>query len=196
MQTPHACGGAFRDLWVFDRDAYAAHLSRLTDEDRQSRFRHAIDDGRLADHAAVALSGRTHVIGWFADATLRAAAEVTLSPDGDTAEAAFEVEEDWRGRGVGSELVRRTLLWARNRGASRVVIHTTRRNIAMLKAATRQGAAFAFDLSEAEGVVAPPLPTLRSHMEEAAMAQSGRWQWMFAAMARRLPWLRAGLGKA
>jgi GNAT superfamily N-acetyltransferase len=195
MQTPHACGGAFRDLWIFDRDAYAAHLSRLTDEDRQSRFRHAISDDRLLDHAGSALSGRTHVIGWFADATLRAAAEVTLSPDGATAEAAFEVEEDWRGRGVGSELVRRTLLWARNRGVKRVVIHTTRRNVAMLKAATRQGAAFEFDLSEAEGIVAPPGPTLRSHMEEAALAQSGRWQWMFAAMARRLPWLPASPGK-
>lgn len=190
MHDAKTDNGAFRALWAFDRDAYAAHLARLTPEDRQSRFRHAISDGRLAHHAAAALIGRTHVIGWFVDGTMRAAAEVTLSPDGSTAEAAFEVEADWRGGGVGSELVRRTLLWARNRGARRLIVHTTRRNIAMLHAATRHGARFEFDLAEADGVVEASGPSLLSHFEEARLAEEGVWRWICAALWRRCPWLR------
>ena len=57
--------------------------------------------------------------GFFVTATLRGAAE--LRPIGapfvrSEAEAAFSVETDWQSHGVGSALLERTLLTARNRG--------------------------------------------------------------------------------
>ncbi|PIP96436.1 MAG: hypothetical protein COW75_10830 [Rhodobacterales bacterium CG18_big_fil_WC_8_21_14_2_50_71_9] len=165
--------GAFRILWSFDRPLYAAHLRRLSPEDRRARFHHAVSDGWIDAHAAGALDGRGKVLGWFHDDTLRAAAEVALTRDGAAAEAAFDVEDAWRGWGVGSQLVARVLLWARNRGARRLLVHTTRGNVAMLRAATRNGAQFEFDLSEADGVIEAEGPTLRSHMEEARLAQEG-----------------------
>lgn len=165
--------GAFRVLWSFDRALYAAHLKRLSAEDRRARFHHAVSDGWIDDHAAKALDGRGKVLGWFFEDELRAAAEVALTADGAAAEAAFDVEDRWRGWGVGSQLVARVLLWARSRGARRLLIHTTRGNVAMLRAATRNGARFEFDLAEAEGVIEADGPTLRSHMEEARLAQEG-----------------------
>ncbi len=165
--------GAFRALWSFDRALYADHLRRLSPEDRRSRFHHGVSDAWIDGHAAAALDGRGKVLGWFHEDILRAAAEVTLTGDGGAAEAAFDVEDAWRGWGVGSQLVARVLLWARNRGARRLLIHTTRGNVAMLRAARRNGAAFEFDLSEADGVIEADGPTLRSHMEEARLAQEG-----------------------
>jgi len=165
--------GAFRALWGFDRALYAAHLKRLSPEDRRSRFHHAVSDAWIDEHARTSLDGRGKVLGWFFEDTLRAAAEAALTGDGAAAEAAFDVEDPWRGWGVGSQLVARMLLWARNRGARRLLIHTTRGNVAMLRAATHNGARFEFDLSEADCVIEADGPTLRSHMEEARLAQEG-----------------------
>lgn len=160
-------GGEFRPLWSFDAADYLAHLRRLSPEDRRSRFQAEVSDTALEDHVAEALRGRSRVIGWWHDSQLRGAAEVWLSKDGASAEGAFEVEERFRGRGVGSSLVGAALLWARNRGARRLVIHTSRRNVPMLRAAAHYDAAFEFDLSEVEGAIRAHAPTMLSHAEEA-----------------------------
>lgn len=165
-------GGAFGPVFPFERGEYLAHLRRLSPEDRRSRFHALVDDAALGRHAAQALSGRGRVIGWRSDDVLRAAAEVALAPGGETVESAFEVEEGFRGKGVGTALVGAALLWARNRGARRLIVHTTRRNVPMLRAARRHDAAFEFDLSDAEGVIAAHAPSLRSHMVEAAAVQA------------------------
>lgn len=180
--------GAFRALWAFDRAAYLAHLLRLDAADRVSRFQYAATDAQIARHVDEFLKGGGHVIGWFIGGELRGAAEVALLRDHGAAEAAFEVEPAWRGRGVGAELVSRALLWARNRGAVRLLIHTTRRNTAMLKAATQRGAVFEFDLSEADGVIVAPRASWRSHLREAMFEERGVLRW---AMDRtRANWLR------
>ncbi|MFN3615021.1 MAG: GNAT family N-acetyltransferase [Rubrimonas sp.] len=165
-------GGDFRPLWWFDRADYLGHLHRLSLRDRRSRFHAEISDDGLAAHADNALRGRARVIGWWKDGVLRGAAELALSHDGASAEGAFEVEEPFRGRGVGSALVGAALLWARNRGARRLLIHTSRRNVPMLKAAARYDAAFEFDLADAEGVIRAHAPTMFSHAQEALEVES------------------------
>lgn len=177
--------GAFRPLFGLDRAEYAAHLRRLSPEDRRSRFHQDVSDARIDAHAAAALRGPGRVIGWFHDDILRAAAEVALSRDGASAEAAFEVEAPFRGRGVGSALVGAALLWARNRAARRMIVHTTRRNVPMLKAAAHHGAAFEFDLSEADGVIAAHAPSLRSHVEEALASDLALVRWAWGRAVRR-----------
>ncbi len=185
-------GGAYRALWTFDHEAYLAHLLRLTPEDRRSRFQYPATDAQIEKHVAEFLGGGGHVIGWFVDGELRGAAEVMIFPDGRTAEAAFEVEADWRGRGVGAELVARSLLWARNRGVATLLIHTTRRNTAMLKAAKQSGARFEFDLSDAEGVIDAPRPSWTSHLREAVFEEEGLRRWFHDRIWRRisLAWRR------
>lgn len=178
--------GAFRALWTFDHDAYLAHLLRLTPADRLSRFQYAATDEQIARHVDEFLKGGGHVIGWFIDGELRGAAEVALLRDPTLAEAAFEVEPEWRGSGVGAELVGRALLWARNRGARRLLIHTTRRNTAMLKAATQRGAVFEFDLSEADGVIEAPKASWRSHLREFRAEEHGVLRWLVGVIQSRL----------
>lgn len=188
-------GGAFRPLLWFDADAYGAHLRRLDPADRRSRFHHAVSDAQIEAHARQALRGPGRVLGWFHDGVLRGAAEVALSRGGQSAEGAFEVEAPFRGRGVGSALVGAALLWSRNRGARRLLVHTTRGNVPMLRAARRHDAAFAFDLSEADGVIEAHAPTLRSHLDEllaveaawlgwARQHATARWRALAAALAR------------
>ncbi len=186
--------GAYRALWAFDRDDYAAHLKRLTVEDRRSRFQYPATDEQIERHVDEFLSGGGHVIGWFCEGGLRAAAEVAIFPDGVTAEAAFEVEPEWRGRGVGAELVNRALLWARNRGVRHLLIHTLRSNTAMLKAAKKRGAVFEFDLADADGVIETPKASWRSYLREARFEEQGVLRWLRDSLARRLSFLRRRAG--
>lgn len=186
--------GAYRALWTFDREDYEAHLKRLTPEDRRSRFQYAASDAQIMAHVETFLKGGGHVIGWFVDGELRGAAEVAIAPDGVNAEAAFEVEEAWRGRGVGAELVNRALLWARNRGVKRLLIHTTRTNTAMLKAAKQRGAVFEFDLAEAEGVIEAPKASWRSHLREVRFEEEGVMRWLWDRTIRRLRGARSAVG--
>jgi GNAT superfamily N-acetyltransferase len=178
-------GGLFRPLLPFDRAAYAAHLRRLSPEDRRSRFHADLGDAAVERHAAKALAGPGRVMGWFENGALRGAAEVALSRGGLSAEAAFEVEEAWRGRGVGTALVGAALLWARNRGARRLIVHTTRRNLPMLRAAQAHGAAFEFDLADAEGAIEAHAPDLRSHLDELLAIHAAWRDWTVEAAGRR-----------
>ena len=183
-------GGVFRDLYAMDHVHYAAHLKRLSPEDRASRFHVAVNDARITQHARAAMTSSARVLGWFERGQLRAAAEKHLSADGQSVEAAFEVEADFRNRGVGTELVARTLLWARNRGARRVLIQTGRRNLPMLRAAQKNGAAFEFDLAEADGVIEAARPSVASHLREAMQNAEGALRWFTdAARLRFTPFL-------
>jgi GNAT superfamily N-acetyltransferase len=185
MPANHADNGAYRALWTYDRDDFAVHLKRLSPEDRRSRFQYPATDAQIDEHVEAFLHGGGHVIGWFCEGVLRAAAEVMILPDGVQAEAAFEVEADWRGRGVGAQLVNRALLWARNRGVRRLLIHTTRRNTAMLKAAVKRGATFEFDLGDADGVIETRGPSWRSLAREAVFEEQGVVRWLRDSAARR-----------
>lgn len=183
--------GAFRALWDFDRDDYEAHLKRLTPADRRSRFQYPASDAQLDAHVDKFLKGGGHVIGWFCDGELRAAAEVAIFEDHETAEAAFEVEADWRGRGVCAELVNRALLWARNRGVKRLFIHTSRQNTAMLRAAKQHGATFEFDLTDADGIITAPRASWRSYLREARFEEQGVLRWARDSLRR---WLYGARG--
>jgi RimJ/RimL family protein N-acetyltransferase len=189
--------GAYRALWDFDRHDYAAHLKRLTPADRRSRFQYPASDAQIDEHVAKFIDGGGHVIGWFIDGELRAAAEVAIFEDHMTAEAAFEVEAPWRGRGVCAELVNRALLWARNRGVKRLYIHTTRQNTAMLRAAKQHGAVFEFDLTDAEGFITAPRASWRSYLREARFEEQGFARWLRDSLRRWLVGDRAsGAGGA
>lgn len=178
--------GAYRALWAFDTHDYESHLKRLTPEDRRSRFQFPITDAQIDEHVAHFLEGGGHVIGWYIDGELRGAAEVAIFEDGKTAEAAFEVEGPWRGQGVGRELVNRALLWARNRGVETLLIHTTRQNTAMLRAAKRSGATFEFDLADADGFITAPHANWRSYLREARFEEQGVIRWLGEILWKRL----------
>ena len=111
-------GGVIRKLWINETDAYRDHLLRLDRDSRYRRFSGTVSDEFIARHAATANETGVVVYGFFVDGVLRGAAE--LRPLGSMfsheGEAAFSIEQPWQSHGVGTMLLERTLLSARNRG--------------------------------------------------------------------------------
>ncbi len=108
------------------------------------------------------------VHGFFVDGTLRGAAE--LRPiDGrlsKQAEAAFSVEKDWQSHGVGSALLERTLLTARNRGVAHLHMACLSDNRRMQQLARKFDAELTFDFGSVVGEVESPHPTPLSVVRE------------------------------
>jgi GNAT superfamily N-acetyltransferase len=98
------------------------HLLRLAPEDRYLRFTGLCDDATVARHADGLDKFRAVVVAWIEDGELRGAAELLrFDPPGAThAELAVTVEKDWQDKGIGTELLRRALTIARNRGLDRI----------------------------------------------------------------------------
>ena len=120
--------GIVRKLWGSDAEAYGDHLLRLDAASRRNRFGGCVADDFIRRHAAGAFEPENVIYGFLADGILRGAAELRpLGPNAGRAEAAFSIERSWQSHGVGTELLERTLLAARNRGISNCTSPASRR---------------------------------------------------------------------
>jgi len=166
-------GGTIRKLWIGETDAYRDHLLRLDRESRHRRFSGALSDEVIARHAATIEQSGVVVHGFFVDGVLRGVAE--LRHEGSLfshqAEAAFSIEKPWQSHGVGTELLDRTLLTARNRGITHLRMNCLPENQRMQQLARKFDAEFSFDFGSVIGEVDPPRSTMLSLMRE-AMADS------------------------
>jgi GNAT superfamily N-acetyltransferase len=169
MQEPLPEGAAIRKLWVGEADAYRDHLLRLDPESRHRRFSGGVSDEFIARHAATAVEPGVVVHGFFVDGALRGAAELRPYGLGPTraGEAAFSVEQPWQSQGVGSVLLERTLLSARNRGVKSLHMHCLAENRRMQQLARKFEADLHFDFGSVVGEVDPPRYTALSLMREA-----------------------------
>ena len=162
-------GGTIRKLWIGETDAYRDHLLRLDHESRHRRFSGAVSDEVIARHAATAKGLDVVVYGFFVDGVLRGAAELrqTGSLFSHEAEAAFSIEQPWQSHGVGTGLLERTLLTARNRGIKALRMDCLAENHRMQQLARKFDAEFSFDFGSVVGEVDPPRSTMLSLMREA-----------------------------
>ncbi len=186
MHEPLPGGGTVRKIWVGETDAYRDHLLRLDRESRNTRFSGAVSDDFIARHAATASDFGVVVHGFFVDGVLRGAAE--LRPLGTLfkheAEAAFSIERDWQSHGVGTVLLERTLLSARNRGIKLLRMDCLAANRRMQQLARKFEAEFTFDFGSVVGQVDPPRSTPLSLMREAMADAHGVTAAMFDAQAK------------
>ena len=168
MQEPLPDGGTIRKLWIGETDAYRDHLLRLDHESRHRRFSGTVSDEFIARHAATAGDIGVVVHGFFVDGVLRGAAE--LRPNSAAfaheAEAAFSIEQPWQSHGVGTGLLERTLLSARNRGIKSLRMDCLADNQRMQQLARKFDAEFSFDFGSVTGEVDPPRSTLLSLLRE------------------------------
>jgi RimJ/RimL family protein N-acetyltransferase len=173
MQEPLPDGGTIRKLWIGETDAYRDHLLRLDRESRHRRFSGAMADEVIARHAATANNIGVVVHGFFVDGVLRGAAELRQNGSlfSHQAEAAFSIEQPWQSHGVGTELLERTLLSARNRGINSLRMDCLAENKRMQQLARKFDAEFSFDFGSVTGEVDPPRSTLLSLLRE-VMADS------------------------
>jgi GNAT superfamily N-acetyltransferase len=118
MQETIPQSGLIRKVWIAEAERYRDHLLRLDESSRRGRFGGAVSDETVHRHADLAFRMGHVVHGFFVDGILRGAAELRMfaGPRAGEAEATFSIEQRWQCHGIGSALLERTLLAARERG--------------------------------------------------------------------------------
>jgi GNAT superfamily N-acetyltransferase len=168
MQDVLPEGGVIRKLWVGEAAKYRDHMLRLDSDSRHSRFAGGVSDDFIRNYVDLTNALDTVVHGFFLDGEMRGAAE--LRPLGirhpRQAEAAISVEKPWQSHGVGSALLRRTLLAARNRGYQLLHMACLADNRRMQQLARKFDAELSFDFGNVVGEVESSRPTPLSLMRE------------------------------
>ncbi len=161
---------AFRKLTIADRFAFEEHLLRLDPNDRRLRFWGGVRDEAVRDYCARLDWTAAVIMGAFVDGGLRGVGElvrVRVVPQ-MAAEIALSVEGSWQNAGVGTELLRRVLILARNRYIDRVYMLCLAENKKMQKIAGKFDANLTYQEGEVEGRIWPAWPSVFSVMEEAS----------------------------
>jgi GNAT superfamily N-acetyltransferase len=153
--------GVIRKLWIDRAGPYRDHLLRLDAESRRNRFGGAVSDDFIRNYIELSLGLDAVIHGFFVDGVLRGVAE--LRPLGknfsEEAEAAFSIETPWQSHGVGTALLERTLLAARNRGIKLLHMACLANNRRMVDLAKKFEAELSFDFGSVVGEVEAPHPT-------------------------------------
>ncbi|MFG1359795.1 GNAT family N-acetyltransferase [Xanthobacter pseudotagetidis] len=173
--TDQVAPGIIRKLWAGEAEIFRDHLLRLDVESRRFRFGSAVSDEFVTRYASRAFRSGAIVHGCFVDGVLRAAAE--LYPMGDVlpgeAEAAFSVEPDYQNHGLGTLLLERVILTARNRGIRTLCLNCLAQNRRMQQIARKFDADLSFDSDEVVASLAAPFPTALSLAREVAADAQG-----------------------
>jgi len=168
MSDPLIDGGVIRKLWVGETSDYRDHLLRLDPQSRRSRFGGAVSEEFIHNYAE--LTGGLDVVihGFFVEGALRGASELRPLGAGFAreAEAAFSIEAPWQSHGVGTALLSRTLLAARNRGYKLLHMACLAENRRMQQLARKFDAELTFDFGTVVGEVEAAHPTPLSVMRE------------------------------
>jgi len=161
-------GGVIRKLWIGEIKKYSEHLLRLDPESRVNRFGGAVSDEFITNYVDTIGSFDAVLHGFFVDGILRGASELRSlgTKLTDEAEAAFSIEKPWQSHGVGSALLDRTLLAARNRGIKLLHMSCLARNQRMQQLARKFDAELSFDFGSVVGEVEAPHPTPISMLRE------------------------------
>lgn len=164
---------AIRKLLPFEYPLYAAHLIRLSPDERACRFMGPVRDEMMEAHVHDIQRPGNLVLGAFVDGWLRGAAELVVTSPAvpalgqGEAELAITVEGAFQGRGIGTELVRRTLLAARNRGIETVHTVSLVENLRLRRIVDHAGGKVHCHHGMCEGDIELTLPTQVSLIEEA-----------------------------
>src|SRR5262249_34941246 len=145
--------GIIRKMWAVEATRYRDHLLRLDETSRGNRFGGTVSDAFLASYVDLALGIDTVIYGFFVNGTMRGAAELRSigRPSAGEAEAAFSIEKPWQSHGVGSALLARTLLVARNRGIKFLHMACLANNERMQQLARKFDAELSFDFDNVVG---------------------------------------------
>jgi GNAT superfamily N-acetyltransferase len=168
MEDPLIEGGRIRKLWVGESDQYLAHLQRLDEESRCSRFGGPVADDVVRAYVERMDGLRTVLHGFLVEGTLRGVAELRLlgAPFADSAEVALSIEKPWQSHGVGFALLERCLLTARNRGVKHLHMICLSDNRRMQQLARKFDAELSFGFGSVIGEVETPFPTPLSMFRE------------------------------
>jgi len=160
--------GVIRKLWVDRAGPYRDHLIRLDPDSRRSRFGGAVSDQFILNYIELSFGLDVVMHGFFVGGILRGVAELRPLGNGfaEEAEAAFSIETPWQSHGIGTALLERTLLVARNRGIKLMHMPCLASNRRMIELARKFEAELKFDFGSVIGEVEAPHPTPMSVLRE------------------------------
>ena len=152
--------GVIRKLWVGETNRFREHLLRLDPTSRANRFGTPVTDYFIEKYAAKALGPDSVVHGFFVDGVLRGCAELRVAADHfpHEAEAAFSIEQPWQNAGVGSALMGRTILAARNRSIRKLYMNCLSHNHPMQAIARKYEADLRFEANDVVAEITNPRP--------------------------------------
>ena len=158
----------FRRLVPRDHERYRQHLLALDAHERRMRFHGHTTDEIIERHVRGLDPQRTLLIGAFAGAELRGAAEISFASrdDRSSAELAVSVEAASQRRGFGRELTERAMRIARNRGARSVWMYCLPENEPMQRIARRLDGQLRLESATIDARVALEPATLRTQVDE------------------------------
>jgi GNAT superfamily N-acetyltransferase len=169
-----ARGGVIRRLWAGESERVRDHLLRLDAEDRQLRFGGHASAGHIAAYCEGLNWSRGLVLGYVVAGQVRGVGELRLiGAASREAELAVSVERPFQNRGVGSALLRRLVLAARNRLIVRVHMVCLIENGRAVRMARRLEGTLVVDGGEAEARIEPPWPTPWTWLEEVMLELGG-----------------------
>jgi RimJ/RimL family protein N-acetyltransferase len=159
----------YRKLLPTEARLFQDHLCRLSPDDRVSRFAGSVSDAVIVDYARRFDWLTGILIGCFVDGALRGVAELRrLGPGlGWRAELAVTVEELWQDNNIGTELLRRSIGHARNRGLKTLYMICLTDNRRMQAMARKFEGDLVFDGSQVEADITLPFPTQLTLLAEA-----------------------------
>ena len=160
--------GVIRKMWIDRAGPYRDHLLRLDKDSRRNRFGGAVSDEFIENYIELSLGLDAVIHGFFVDGILRGVAELRPLGNGfaEEAEAAFSIETPWQSNGVGTALLERTLLAARNRGIKLLHMACLVNNARMIELARKFEADLKFDFGSVVGEVEAAHPTPMSVWRE------------------------------
>ena len=162
-----------RKLHTDELDLYAAHLKRLTPEDRSSRFSEAHVSDEIIDAYVSRIPQDDLLMGAFKDDVLVAAVHVGLG--GGVAEIGISVETDYRGQKLGGELMDHAVQWSRNRHAEKLYTLCSDSNQPMQALAKQVGMSITHDHGSAEAVMPLDPPDVLSMTDEMSADVQEAW---------------------
>jgi GNAT superfamily N-acetyltransferase len=179
-------GGSVRKLWIGETILYREHMLRLDAESRRNRFGGAVSDDFIRTYSEPSGLSDAVIHGFFVEGVLRGAAELRPLAAGNEAEAAFSIEKPWQSHGVGTALLERTLLAARNRQIKLLHMTCLAENRRMQQLALKFDAELTFDFGSVVGEVEAPHPTPISVMREFVADSTGLATAMLDVQSRLL----------
>jgi GNAT superfamily N-acetyltransferase len=179
-------GGSVRKLWIGETALYREHLLRLDSESRRNRFGGAVSDEFILEYSEPSRLADAVIHGFFIEGVLRGAAELRPLVAAHEAEAAFSIEKAWQSHGVGTALLERTLLAARNRQIKLLHMTCLAENQRMQQLALKFDAELTFDFGSVVGEVEAPHPTPMSMMREFVADSTGLATAMLDVQSRLL----------
>ncbi len=147
------------------RGSIASHLLALKAEDRRLRFGCAMADETLANYVQRIDFNRDALFGVY-DTKLHLVGVCHVAQARGVAEFGVSVSPGERNRGIGSILVSRAALHARNAGISALYMHCLAENRGIMHVARKLGMRIVTERGEADGQLALPAGDLDSLVDE------------------------------